>query len=80
MNHYWRVIDMSNAVGVDPVAAMDKGHLSGYEWAKMVTLCQSCDWAEGCQKFLSQSDEAQPIPQECLNSQTFKRLKEVELN
>jgi hypothetical protein len=74
MDHYWRVIDMANAVGADPAAAMDQGVLSGSEWANMVTLCRSCDWVDGCKKFLASEDRPVPVPSQCLNAQTFRRL------
>jgi len=74
MDHYCRVIDMANAVGVDPAKAMDQGVLKGSEWANMVSLCRSCDWVDGCKKFLARETSPASVPSQCLNAQTFRRL------
>lgn len=75
MEHYWRVIDMANAVGVDLTEARESGALSEELWADMVQLCRSCQWTDGCAGFLDKATGDQMAPFNCLNAKRFEALK-----
>lgn len=75
MEHYWRVIGMANAVGVDLAEARDSGALSEDLWADMVQLCRKCQWEDGCSKFLETPHTDQMAPFNCLNAVRFEALK-----
>lgn len=75
--HYWLVQRMAKATGVDLVAAMDGGRLDHVDWADIVTTCRTCQWADGCARWLSQpTDEERDCPRTCLNRTRFQVLQD----
>ena len=78
--HYWLVMRMADATGVDLVQAMRDGRLTQSDWARMVNRCRSCDRVEGCQRWLGRPDgaDARPVPEGCLNRKRFAELMEIE--
>lgn len=75
--HFWLVQRMAKATGVDLVKAMDDGRLSHSDWSGIVTRCRTCQWVEGCDRFLSLPDgAARDLPEPCLNAGRLAGLKE----
>lgn len=75
MDHYWRVIDMANTVGVDLAKQREDGVLTDALWADMVQQCRKCQWLGGCQKFLDTSEGVQTAPFDCMNADRFEAFK-----
>lgn len=76
--HFWRVQRMAKACGVNPAQAADQGDLPQEDWADLVHRCRSCQWAEGCDRWLCNhagSTGEQP-PAQCVNADIFKSLAE----
>ncbi|WP_270728359.1 DUF6455 family protein [Shimia sp. Alg240-R146] len=67
--HLMKVHGMAKAAGADLVSAAKTGELTQEEWAGIVTRCRSCDWDEGCARFLTRGCRETPveIPEACLN-------------
>ena len=73
--HYWRVLRMAQASGVDLAEAVAQAEISAEDWAAMVTRCRGCQWVEGCARWLARSDDdARPAPRACLNHDRFDAL------
>ncbi|MEV8466125.1 DUF6455 family protein [Fluviibacterium sp. DFM31] len=80
ITHYWLVLEMARAAGVDLVTAMDEGRLTHDGWAGMVERCRDCDWQRdgGCTRWLSlQEAGSAEVPGACVNQQKFDALAEA---
>ncbi|MEQ9261476.1 MAG: DUF6455 family protein [Roseovarius sp.] len=73
--HYFRVLGMAQATGVDLVSAFDAGRLDNGTWSGMVERCRGCAWAEGCDAWLESDAGAVVPPRECLNRTRFGVLR-----
>ncbi|MGP6089875.1 DUF6455 family protein [Antarctobacter jejuensis] len=74
--HYWLVQRMARATGVDLVKAAETGELTQEGWAGIVHQCRTCQWGEGCQRWLSEPvDETRPFPDGCINRKRLADLK-----
>lgn len=75
--HYWLVQRMAKAAGVDLVQATEAGLLNQEDWAGIVTRCRTCQWAEGCHRWLDApiDDQHRPIPEPCVNRRRLDRIK-----
>ena len=66
--HYWLVLRMADAAGIDLAQAAREGRLTQTDWAAMVTRCRACTCLDGCARFLDRpADGPRPIPEACLN-------------
>ena len=79
-HHYWRVVAMAKAAGVDLQQAMDDGTLSHEDWAGLVTRCRGCDWERegGCGRWLKlalAADGPSEVPGPCVNRAVFDRIE-----
>ena len=74
--HYWLVQRMAKATGVNLVQAMDDGVLTQKDWAGIVTRCRTCQWTEGCDRWLNApTEDTRDLPDTCLNSTRLARIK-----
>ena len=75
-DHFWKVQRMARATDVDLAQAYAGGELTESQWVETVQRCRSCDWLEGCARFLDRNDTggAQP-PDACINHKLFEALK-----
>lgn len=73
--HYFRVLGMARATGLDLVSAFDAGRLDNDTWSCMVERCRGCAWAEGCDSWLDAGATADIPPRECLNRARFGVLR-----
>lgn len=74
--HYWFVQRMAKTCGVDMAVASDHGDIDQSSWADMVQTCRSCQWTDGCERWLSRQDAATGAtpPATCLNADILKLL------
>lgn len=74
--HFWKVQDMAKATDTNLVEAFEAGKMTSEEWAGMVERCRSCQWVEGCERWLSRHEDggAEP-PVDCVNHKRFEALK-----
>jgi hypothetical protein len=78
IDHYWLVQRMAKATGVDLVRATEAGLLEQEEWADIVTRCRGCQWADGCDNWLSKPvDESRALPEPCLNRNHLAALQDA---
>ncbi len=74
--HFWLAQRMAKATETDLVAATDAAHLSQQEWADLVAQCRTCEWADGCKRWLqAPHDTHDAPPNTCVNQQRFVALK-----
>lgn len=73
--HYWLAQRMAKATGADIVGAHEAGELPQEEWAEMVQNCRSCDWTEGCVRWLQRNPSADEAPEYCGNCERFAELQ-----
>lgn len=76
--HFWLVQRMSKVCGVDTARAANDGDLESESWAEMINECRSCQWVDGCQRWLDRhndEDHARP-PNACVNAGRLKQLAE----
>lgn len=76
--HYWLVQRMAKTCGVDTAQAAQSGSLDPGSWVEMVTRCRSCNWVDGCDRWLkSHVDKPNAAPPaECRNADGLRRLAE----
>jgi len=74
MDHYWRVLDMASALGIDLGYNLEKGLLSGHEWASIVERCRACEDLETCSIVLSTHEPLDEPLNTCPNAEIFSRL------
>lgn len=76
--HYWFVQRMAKASGVDMAMAADSGSIDQDHWAEIVHTCRSCQWTDGCERWLSRQDHdtMEGPPDECLNAGILRELAE----
>ncbi|MCI5110628.1 MAG: DUF6455 family protein [Marivita sp.] len=75
--HYWLVQRMAKTCGVDTARAAEDGDLELEAWADMVQRCRSCQWVDGCERWLSrQRTEAAAPPDDCVNARLLALLAE----
>jgi hypothetical protein len=83
-DHYWLVQRMAKTCGVDMAKASEAGCIDQRNWVKMVQRCRSCQWTEGCERWLSRLElesGAHPAPPEdCLNAAILNGLAEEKDN
>ena len=73
--HYWLALRMAKATGADLTGAVEAHTLEQADWATMVERCRACTWAEGCQRWLSDPENAQAsVPVDCANQDRFSAL------
>ncbi|MCT4556753.1 MAG: DUF6455 family protein [Pelagimonas sp.] len=76
--HFWLLQRMAKTTGVDLVTAYDRDILAPQEWADLVTRCRTCQWAEGCGRFLSeQALTERPLPDNCVNGKALNTIKKA---
>ena len=73
--HYWRVLGMAQAVGVDLAEEMAAGRLTQAGWAEMVHRCRGCDWADDCSHWLDARPDAPSAPAPCRNGARFDAMR-----
>ena len=73
--HYWRVIGMAQATGVDLVGAFETERLSSETWAHMVNRCRACSCVAGCDRWLAAGNTACVPPRGCENRERFGLLR-----
>ena len=75
--HYWLVQRMAKTCGVNTAAAVEDGDLEQADWVDMVQRCRSCQWVEGCERWLSRQDsDGVTPPEDCLNARLLTVLSE----
>lgn len=76
--HYWLVQKMAKTCGVDTAEAVRTGDLDQEQWAALVQRCRTCQWTEGCERWLARLDhpEAEVPPEGCVNSSILLGLAE----
>ncbi|MCR9109677.1 DUF6455 family protein [Marivita sp. XM-24bin2] len=76
--HYWRVQRMAKSCGVDTALASANGDLNSRDWAAAVQRCRSCQWVDGCERWLDRHDKASKAapPERCLNAGLLRNLTE----
>lgn len=75
MRHWRLVRQMAKATDTNVVDAFDTGRLSSEAWSQMVQSCRHCQWADGCQDWLSTHDHVHNAPKTCANRALFRRLR-----
>ena len=77
-DHYWLVQRMAKACGVDTAAAVERGDLESNGWTEIVNACRSCQWVDGCQRWLDQQEPGQSTvpPAACVNAAKIMSLSE----
>jgi hypothetical protein len=73
--HYWRVIAMAKATGLDLVRAFEAGELDSQTWADTVQRCRSCAWVGGCDRWVSEDHDGSAPPTPCLNRRRLALLR-----
>ena len=74
--HYWLVQRMAKATGVDLVAAWERDLLKPDDWAAIVNRCRTCQWAEGCARWLNRPiDDTRALPDPCLNNTRLDAIR-----
>jgi len=78
-HHYWRVVAMAKAAGLDLQEALEDGRLSQEEWAGLVQKCRGCDWERegGCGRWLNLAlakEAPSETPSTCVNHDRFEAL------
>ena len=76
--HFWLVQRMAKTCGVDTAQAASDGALETEDWVDMVQRCRSCQWTEGCKRWLQrhETDATTEAPSDCVNAEIFKMLSE----
>ncbi len=76
--HYWLVQRMAKSCGVDTALASANGNLTSNDWVAAVQRCRSCQWVDGCERWLDRHDAAGTSrpPETCLNAGLVKLLTE----
>lgn len=80
--HFWLLQRMAKTCGADMVEASEHGDLNAEGWSEMVQRCRSCDWAEGCDRWLDQHNngEAKAVPPKgCVNAEVLTQLIERQI-
>ncbi|SEP86307.1 DUF6455 family protein [Thalassovita taeanensis] len=75
--HYWLAQRMAKTTGTDLVAAQEVGALDQSAWAEMVQTCRSCDWTEGCERWLTTQAETADVVETCPNCNKFRDLQQT---
>ena len=74
--HYWLMLGMARARGVDLGQAMKVGRLSAPDYAEMVTACRSCTQPGACRKLLDSHALLATGPGYCVNQDKLSALAE----
>lgn len=76
--HYWFVQRMAKASGVDMAKVAGSGSIDQNHWADIVRTCRSCQWTDGCERWLSRQDPnaIEGPPDDCLNAGFLRELAE----
>lgn len=74
--HFWLVQRMAKTCNVNTAQAVADGALKTQDWANMVQRCRSCEWTEGCQRWLDNHDTTQTAqpPESCMNAKVLETL------
>ncbi len=70
-DHYWKVIDMANAVGVSLVDEWEAGRLTSDGHAAMIERCRGCKKPTACAKLLEDWPVLEDAPGYCENRAVF---------
>ncbi|WP_439124841.1 DUF6455 family protein [Marivita sp.] len=76
--HFWLLQRMAKTCGVNTAEAANRGDLDSEAWVDLVQRCRTCQWADGCKRWLEthRSDlEAKP-PTDCVNASLLRLLAE----
>ena len=74
--HLTLIRSMAAQTGADMELAYAEGALTADGWAAAVNCCRTCDWAEGCEKWLAQDAERpRAVPSRCANASLMRALK-----
>ncbi|MBV2359655.1 hypothetical protein KUH32_07710 [Thalassococcus sp. CAU 1522] len=75
--HYWLVMRMAKATGVDLVKAMEDDQMTQDDWSRIVTRCRGCQNPDGCSKWLADLDAVglRDAPESCINAKRFAAMK-----
>lgn len=78
IRHLQLVRHMSKTAGVDLAGLYADGVLSQEDWAGMVTRCRTCQWTDGCEKWLATRFDLRPegetAPVQCVNRGRLAQL------
>ena len=78
IHHLNLVRHMCKATGVDLADVSDSGALSQEEWAGMVERCCTCNWTDGCERWLATRFDLRPeeetAPVQCVNRRRLAQL------
>ncbi len=75
--HFWLTRSMARALGLSLSEAMNEGHLSADEYARMVTRCRQCTFVQQCQMWLAHNGAgAEAAPGECMHKDLLDGLKQ----
>lgn len=78
-DHYWMALRMAQSTGADLQTALDSDFISQADWAELVERCRACDWADGCDCWMSaQIPGGAEVPQACPNAPVFERVLSAE--
>jgi len=73
--HLWLLRAVAEAAGVDLDQEMRAGHLSGLDYARMVTSCRGAGCSKSCALWLSSRRDSTPaVPEFCPSAEVFKQL------
>ncbi|MGV6812732.1 MAG: DUF6455 family protein [Brevirhabdus sp.] len=76
--HFWKTIRMSKTLGVDLSESMAVGQLSHADYARIVQRCRGCNWADGCESWMTRQTGPQPeVPAQCANADSFDALRQA---
>lgn len=73
-DHYWKVTDMAQAIGVPLVDLWTAGDLTTQEHAAMIERCRRCQKPDACTKRLARRTKLSEPPRFCENRQSFHGL------
>ena len=74
--HFWRMLAMSRAVGVDLVEATREGWLSERSFTEAVNVCRNCATVTACNGWLDHACEVPFTPAFCPNAPVFNAFCE----
>jgi len=77
--HFWRVIKMSNACGVDLSTALDENKIDITRYADMIERCRGCEAVANCDRQMAKHERLAQAPAYCENRAVFASLRTVEI-
>lgn len=73
--HFYMTRGIARLLDVNLSDALREGRLSPDRYARMVTLCRSCDHAERCKALLAHTTHLASPPAHCPNETAFQSLR-----